>query len=81
MRIRAVGRNSGSPRIAPNGKQTKECAQVLLIGFKFLALMVNWADNAKDCAKDCLWDMLPIPDLCGKFGKFFGIGMGVAATR
>jgi hypothetical protein len=39
--------------------------------YAFNCQQVNWADNAKDCAKDCLWDMLPIPNPCGKFGKLF----------
>lgn len=38
---------------------------------------VNWGDNAKDCALDCVLSMLPVPDPCGKFGKFFGAAMGV----
>jgi hypothetical protein len=33
---------------------------------------------AKDCLTNCLWSMLPIPDPCGKFGKLFSIGIGLA---
>jgi RHS repeat-associated protein len=40
---------------------------------------VNWGDNAKDCAIECLWDMLPIPNPCGKFGKWAAAAMGAAA--
>lgn len=39
---------------------------------------VNWGDNAKDCAVDCLLDMLPLPNPCGKLGKYVGMAMGVA---
>ena len=46
--------------------------------FFFNCQQVNWANNAKNCAKDCLWDMLPLPNPCGKFGKLFGIAAGVA---
>lgn len=38
---------------------------------------VNWGDNAVQCLKDCLWDLLPIPDPCGMFGKLFSLGMGL----
>jgi RHS repeat-associated protein len=41
---------------------------------------VDWGDNAKECAIDCLWSMLPIPNPCGKFGKYFGMGMGIAGA-
>jgi hypothetical protein len=41
---------------------------------------VDWGDNAKECAVDCLWSMLPIPNPCGKFGKYFGMGMGIAGA-
>ncbi|MBB3178448.1 RHS repeat-associated core domain-containing protein [Variovorax sp. Sphag1AA] len=34
---------------------------------------------AKDCAVDCLWAMLPIPDPCGKFGKLFSTAIGLGA--
>lgn len=37
---------------------------------------VNWAQNAKDCLKSCLWSMLPIPDPCGRFGKLFSVAVG-----
>lgn len=37
---------------------------------------VNWAQNAKDCLKSCLWSMLPIPDPCGRFGKLFSLAVG-----
>ncbi len=37
---------------------------------------VNWAQNAKDCLKSCLWSMLPIPDPCGMFGKLFSMAVG-----
>jgi RHS repeat-associated protein len=39
---------------------------------------INWGDNAKDCAIDCLLSMLPIPNPCGKFGKWLGLGIGAA---
>ncbi len=55
------------------------CNAIGGIGDFFLnCQQVNWADNAKNCAKDCLWDMLPLPNPCGKFGKLFGIAAGVA---
>jgi hypothetical protein len=38
---------------------------------------VDWAGNAVDCLKSCLWSMLPIPDPCGKFGKLFSTAVGV----
>jgi RHS repeat-associated protein len=41
---------------------------------------VDWGDNAKECAVDCLWSMLPIPNPCGKFGKWLGMGMGIASA-
>jgi RHS repeat-associated protein len=41
---------------------------------------IDWGGNAKDCAVECLWGMLPIPDPCGKFGKWFGMGMGAAGA-
>jgi hypothetical protein len=41
---------------------------------------VDWGDNAKECAVDCLWSMLPIPNPCGKLGKYFGMGMGIAGA-
>lgn len=41
---------------------------------------INWGDNAKDCAIDCLLSMLPIPNPCGKFGKWLGMGLGVAGA-
>jgi hypothetical protein len=28
---------------------------------------VDWGGLAKDCGLECLWDMLPIPNPCGKF--------------
>ena len=37
---------------------------------------VNWAQNAKDCLKSCIFAMLPIPDPCGVFGKLFGALVG-----
>lgn len=37
---------------------------------------VDWAGNAKDCLKSCLFAMLPIPDPCGLFGKLFGALVG-----
>jgi RHS repeat-associated protein len=40
---------------------------------------INWGDNAKDCAIDCLWDMLPLPNPCGKFGQWAAAAMGAAA--
>lgn len=40
---------------------------------------MNWSDAAKDCAKSCLWSMLPVPDPCGKFGKLFGAAVGLAS--
>ena len=39
---------------------------------------INWGDNAKDCAIDCLLGMLPIPNPCGKFGQWMSTAMGVA---
>jgi RHS repeat-associated protein len=39
---------------------------------------INWGENAKDCAIDCLLGMLPIPNPCGKFGKWLGAGLGLA---
>jgi hypothetical protein len=30
----------------------------------------------KDCALDCVWDMLPIPNPCGKFGQWLSAGIG-----
>lgn len=37
---------------------------------------VNWAENAKDCLKSCIFAMLPIPDPCGKFGKLLSVVVG-----
>jgi len=40
---------------------------------------IDLLEIAKDCAVDCLWSMLPIPDPCGKFGKLLSVvagGMG-----
>jgi RHS repeat-associated protein len=39
---------------------------------------INWGDNAKDCAIDCLLGMLPLPNPCGKFGKWLNLGLGMA---
>jgi hypothetical protein len=41
---------------------------------------VDWGDNAKDCAVDCLIGMLPIPNPCGKFGQWFGMAAGAAGA-
>ena len=41
---------------------------------------INWGDNAKDCAIDCLLGMLPIPNPCGKFGKWLGMAAGMAGA-
>jgi len=41
---------------------------------------INWGENAKDCAIECLISMLPIPNPCGKFGKWLGMGMGAAGA-
>jgi Pretoxin HINT domain len=35
------------------------------------------ASATKDCAKDCLMAMLPIPDPCGRFGKLFSVAVGL----
>jgi RHS repeat-associated protein len=37
---------------------------------------VDWGGLAKDCGLECLWDMLPIPNPCGKFGKFLSAAAG-----
>jgi RHS repeat-associated protein len=37
---------------------------------------VDWGGNAKDCGLECLLDMLPIPNPCGKFGKFLSAAAG-----
>lgn len=37
---------------------------------------INWGDNLKECAIDCLWDLLPIPNPCGKLGKWLGGAVG-----
>jgi hypothetical protein len=39
---------------------------------------VNWAQNAKDCLKSCIFAMLPVPDPCGRFGKLFSLVAGAA---
>jgi RHS repeat-associated protein len=39
---------------------------------------LDLGDLAKDCLTSCLFSMLPIPDPCGKFGKLFSIGVGLA---
>jgi RHS repeat-associated protein len=41
---------------------------------------INWGDNAKDCAVDCLLAMLPIPNPCGRFGQWFSTALGVAGA-
>ncbi|SEL57376.1 intein C-terminal splicing region/intein N-terminal splicing region/RHS repeat-associated core domain-containing protein [Roseateles sp. YR242] len=41
---------------------------------------INWGDNLKDCAVDCLLSMLPIPNPCGKFGKWISAGLGVLSS-
>ncbi|WP_066263437.1 RHS repeat-associated core domain-containing protein [Hydrogenophaga flava] len=38
---------------------------------------VNWGDNAIDCGIDCLFQMLPIPNPCGKFGNSFSADVEV----
>jgi RHS repeat-associated protein len=37
---------------------------------------INWGDNLKECAIDCLLSMIPIPNPCGKFGKWISAGLG-----
>ncbi|WP_369348354.1 RHS repeat-associated core domain-containing protein [Stenotrophomonas sp. JAG2] len=39
---------------------------------------IDVGDTIKDCMVDCLWDMLPIPNPCGRLGKWLGTAMGVA---
>jgi RHS repeat-associated protein len=39
----------------------------------------GFGDMAKDCAVDCIWGMLPIPNPCGKFGKLFSAAVGLAS--
>jgi len=33
----------------------------------------------KDCAVDCLWSMIPIPNPCGRFGRWFSTAVGIAS--
>jgi hypothetical protein len=47
------------------------CAALLsAAGDLLFSCEVDWGGNAKDCGLDCLLGMLPIPNPCGKFGKF-----------
>jgi RHS repeat-associated protein len=39
----------------------------------------SFGDIGKDCAISCLWDLLPIPNPCGKFGKLFSAAVGLAS--
>ena len=54
----------------------------MLIGATTDALLncgeIDWKGNAKVCGLSCILSMLPIPDPCGKFGKVFGMAIGVA---
>jgi len=34
----------------------------------------------KDCAVDCVWSMLPIPNPCGRLGKWISTAIGVASA-
>lgn len=38
---------------------------------------IDVAGTIEDCLKDCLWDMLPIPNPCGRLGKWMGAAAGV----
>jgi len=40
---------------------------------------IDWGQNLKDCAIDCLLGMLPIPNPCGKFGKWVSAALGAAS--
>ncbi len=37
---------------------------------------INVKDTIKDCLVDCLWDMLPIPNPCGRLGKWLAGAWG-----
>jgi len=37
---------------------------------------VSLGDLALECAKDCVFSIIPIPNPCGKWGKYISMGMG-----
>lgn len=39
---------------------------------------VDLGDLALDCAKECVLSIIPIPNPCGKYGKYIAMGMGAA---
>ena len=41
---------------------------------------LDLGEELKDCAKDCLWSLIPIPDPCGKLGKMFGAAVGAISA-
>lgn len=40
---------------------------------------LDW-NIVKDCAKDCLWAMIPLPNPCGKVGRWLGAALGIASA-
>lgn len=37
---------------------------------------IDVKETIKQCLKDCIWDMLPIPNPCGRLGKWLSVAMG-----
>jgi len=38
---------------------------------------IDVGGTIKQCLTDCIWDMLPIPNPCGRIGRWIGTAMGI----